>query len=51
MCFIYFHLILAKKYWLFKVYLLEFDIGHLGKIWIQQGCRESKKFRQLWHSA
>jgi hypothetical protein len=47
MCFIYFYLTLEKNYWLFKVYLLEFDIGRLGKIWIQQGRRESKKFGQL----
>jgi hypothetical protein len=48
MCFIYFYLTLEKIYWLFKVYLLEFDIGRLRKIWIQQGRRESKKFGQLW---
>jgi hypothetical protein len=39
----YFYVTLAKNYWLFKVYLLEFDIGRLGKIWIQHGRRESKK--------
>jgi hypothetical protein len=39
---------LAKNYWLFKMYLLEFDIGRLGNIWIQQGCRELKKFGHLW---
>jgi hypothetical protein len=27
----------SQNYWLFKAYLLEFDIGRLGKIWIQQG--------------
>jgi hypothetical protein len=29
MCFIYFSLIHVKKYWLLKVYLLEFDTGLL----------------------
>jgi hypothetical protein len=47
MCFIYFYVTLARNYWLFKVYLLEFDTGRLGKIWIQQGRREPKKFEQL----
>jgi hypothetical protein len=46
MCFIYFYLTIEKNYWLYKVYLLEFDIGRLGKIWIQQGRRESKKLGQ-----
>jgi hypothetical protein len=48
MCFIYVYLTLEKNYLLLKVYFLEFDIGRLGKIWIQQGRRESKKFGQLW---
>jgi hypothetical protein len=30
------------------MYLLEFVIVSLDEIWIQQGRRESKKFRQLW---
>jgi hypothetical protein len=30
------------------VFLLEFDIGHLGKIKIQQERRESRKYGQLW---
>jgi hypothetical protein len=47
-CFSYFYQTLEKSYWLFKVYLLEFDIEHHGKIWIQQGRQESKKFGQLW---
>jgi hypothetical protein len=47
MCFIYFYLTLEKNYWLFKLCFLEFYIGHLGKIWIQQGRRKSNKFGQL----
>jgi hypothetical protein len=47
MYFIHLYLTLGKNYWLFKEYLLEFDIERLGKIYIQEGRRESKKFGQL----
>jgi hypothetical protein len=49
MCFIYFYLPFEKYYWLFKVYLLEFDIRRLGKTWIQQWRLESKTFEHLWN--
>jgi hypothetical protein len=48
MCFIYFYLTLENNIGYLKLYLLEFDIGRLGKIWIQQGRPESKDLEQLW---
>jgi hypothetical protein len=42
MCFNYFYLTFEKKYWLFKVYLLEFDIGR--EIGFNKGAENRKSF-------